>query len=180
VLRRLIQDAGVVLGWFVVIGLVGALLWWQLTPLAEYSRSAAGVSFDEEQLGREVAADGWYFVIAAIGGLVSGVTLLLLRRRDTVAMVVLVAAGGLLAGWLMMRVGFWLGPAKPTDDVIADMAIGDKVPLQLESQARGVLFVWPIAALLGAVGVIWGLDDPGEPDASEHLSNQDVRPSRSG
>ena len=167
--RPLLADLGVVVAWFVVLGLLGALLWWQLTPLAEYTRTTTNAEMGEEQLGVQVSADGWYFVIAATGGLVSGVGLLALRRRDPVAMVVLVTFGALLAGWLMLRVGLWLGPADPKS-VLPDVAIGAEVPLQLEPHADGVVVVWPIAALLGAIGVIWGVDDtkPGrrKPDAS--------------
>jgi hypothetical protein len=156
--RPLIGDAAVVLGWFVVLGLVAAVLWWQLAPLAEYTRTSSNAEMGEEQLGVQVAADGWYAVIAAVGGLLSGVGLLAWRRRDPVAMVVLVAVGALLAGWVMLRVGLWLGPADPKT-VLPHVPVGAKVPLQLEPHAHGVLAIWPITALLGAIGVIWGVDD---------------------
>jgi len=156
--HALLRDAGVVAAWFVVLGVVAALLWWQLTPLAEYTRTATNAEMDEEQLGVQVSADGWYFVIAAVGGLVSGVALLSWRRRDPVAMVVLVTLGALLGAWVMLRVGLWLGPADPKS-VIPHVAVGAKVPMQLEPHAHGVVTVWPIATLLGALGVIWGLDD---------------------
>ena len=156
--RPLVADAGFVAAWFVVLGVLAALLWWQLTPLAEYTRTATNAEMGEEQLGVQVAADGWYLVIATAGGLLSGVALLALRRRDPVAMVVLVTLGALLAGWLMLRLGLWLGPANPKS-VLPDVAVGAKVPLQLKPHADGVLFVWPITALLGAIAVIWGVDE---------------------
>jgi hypothetical protein len=152
-----VADVLVVLGWFLAIGVIGAVVWWQLTPLAEYTRTASNAQMDEEQLARQVSADGWYLVIAAVGGLVSGVVLLSWRHRDPVATVVLVALGALLAGWLMLRVGLWLGPANPKD-VLPGVAVGAKVPMQLKTHASGVVYVWPITALLGAIGVIWGTD----------------------
>jgi hypothetical protein len=154
----LARDAAVVLAWFVVAAVIGALLWWQLTPLAEFTRTTTNAEMGEDQLGKQVGADGWYFVIAAVGGLVSGVSLLLLRRRDPVAMVVLVALGALLASWLMLRVGLWLGPASPKD-VLPDVPVGHKVPLQLKTSASGVHFLWPVTALLGAAAVLWGSDE---------------------
>lgn len=154
----LVRDAAVVLAWFVALALIGAVIWWQVTPLAEYTRTTTNAQMGEEQLGRQVNADGWFFTIAAIGGLLSGIALLALRRRDPLAMVVLVALGGLLASWLMLRLGIWLGPADPKD-VLTGVAVGDKVPLQLKTSAHGLFFVWPVAALIGAVGVIWGLDE---------------------
>ena len=153
----LVRDAAVVLAWFVVAAVIGAVLWWQLTPLAEFTRTTTNAEMGEDQLGRQVNADGWYFAIAAAGGLVSGVALLLLRRRDPVAMVVLVALGSLLAAWLMLRLGLWLGPAAPKD-VLPHVAVGHKVPLQLKTSASGVRFVWPLAALIGAAVVLWGSD----------------------
>jgi hypothetical protein len=163
--RELTRDVVVVLGWFLVLGVLAAVLWWQVTPLAEFTRTTSNAQMDEEQLGRQVAADGWYLTIAAVGGLVSGITLLSLRRRDPVATVLLVAAGSLLAGWLMLRVGHWLGPSDPAA-ALRHARVGAKVPVPLAVQAHGVFWVWPVATLLGAVGVIWGTDEPRPPRPS--------------
>ena len=154
----LVRDAGFVLAWFLVLAVVAAVVWWQLTPLAEYTRTADNAQMDEQELGRQVAADGWYVVIAAVGGMLSGIMLLSLRRRDPVATVVLVVLGSLLCAWVMLRVGQWLGPADPKS-VLRHAAVGSKVPLQLKPKATGVVYVWPIMALVGAIGVIWGTDD---------------------
>jgi hypothetical protein len=166
----LLRDAVTVLVWFAALGVVGALVWWQVTPLAEFTRTATNAEMGEEQLGRQVAADGWFVVIGGIGGLISGVVLLVWRRRDPVAMVVLVALGGLLAGWVMLEVGLWLGPQDPKH-ALAHVAVGAKVPMQLKPHASGVEFTWSIAALLGALGVIWGVDNrpehPRDADAAD-------------
>lgn len=154
----LVADVLIVLAWFVVAAVVGALVWWQVTPLAAYTRTATDAGMGEDQLGRQVSADGWFFAIALLGGLVSGVALLALRRRDPVVTVVLVTLGGLLAAWLMLRVGLWLGPADP-EGVLKDVAVGGKVPLQLETHTTGVFLAWPIGALLGATVVLWGSDE---------------------
>jgi hypothetical protein len=37
--------------------------------------------------------------------------------------------------------------------------VGGKVPLQLKPHADGVIYAWPICALLGAVGVVWVTED---------------------
>lgn len=163
--RELTRDAAIVIGWFLVLGLLAAVLWWQVTPLAEFTRTTSSAQMDEEQLGRQVAADGWYLTIAAVGGLVSGITLLSVRRRDPVAMVLLVAAGSLLAGWLMLRVGHLLGPSDPTA-ALRHARVGAKVPVPLAIQAQGVFWIWPVTTLLGAVGVIWGTDEPRSPRPS--------------
>jgi hypothetical protein len=153
-----------VLVWFLVLAVLAAVVWWQLTPLAEYTRTADNAQMDEQELGRQVAADGWYVVVAAVGGLLSGVMLLSLRRRDPVATVLLVVLGSLLCGWVMLRIGLWLGPADPKS-VLPHAAVGSKVPLQLKPKVTGVLYVWPIMALMGAIGVIWGTDEARAPRA---------------
>jgi len=166
VLVPLLTDAAVVLVWFAVAGVLAALVWWQVTPLAEFTRSTTSGQMGEDQLGRQVSADGWYFVIAAAGGLVSGVALTALRRRDPLVTVVLVAFGALLAAGLMTWVGLWVGPGNP-DTALLHAAVGDKVPVQLKTHASGVAFVWPITALLGAVGVLWGIDDHRRPTPAD-------------
>jgi hypothetical protein len=157
--RDLARDAAVVLGWFVAAAVVGAVVWWQVTPLAEFTRTTSDAQMGEEQLGQQVASDGWFFAIAAAGGLLSGVALLGLRRRDPLAMVVLVTLGAGLASWLMLLLGHWLGPPAPAG-ALHHVAVGDTVPVQLETHTFGVMLMWPIAALVGTVGVLFGLDDP--------------------
>jgi hypothetical protein len=156
--RDLLVDTGVVLGWFVVLGVLCAVVWWQVTPLAEFTRTSTDAQMGEEQLGRQVSSDGWYFTVAAAAGLVSGIALLMMRRRDPVAMVVLTVLGAVLASWLMARVGLWLGPGAPKD-ALAHVPVGGTVPIQLETHVDGVRFAWPVAAMVGALGVLWGTDE---------------------
>jgi hypothetical protein len=166
--RELAVDIAVVLAWFVAIGVLCAVIWWQVTPLAEFTRTTDNAQMGEEQLGRQVSSDGWYFTVAAVGGLLSGIALLGLRRRDPIAMVVLVTLGSLLAAWLMARVGLWLGPSDPSK-ALTHVPVGGKVPMQLETHADGVRFVWPVAALVGALGVLWGLDEHTQAQARSTL-----------
>ncbi|HET6165370.1 MAG TPA: hypothetical protein VFE07_00965 [Marmoricola sp.] len=159
VLRHpLVRDVVIVLAWFAALGVLCAVIWWQVTPLAEFTRTSDNAQMGEDQLGRQVSSDGWYFTIAAAAGLLSGIVLLAARRRDPIAMVVLVAAGSVLASWVMVRVGLWLGPADP-GKALAHVPVGGKVPMQLQTHADGVRFAWPVAALVGALGVLWGLDE---------------------
>ncbi|RNL64986.1 hypothetical protein EFK50_03130 [Nocardioides marmoriginsengisoli] len=155
VLPRLV-DLSFVLAWFVVAGLIAAVIWWQVTPLAEYTRTTDNGTMDEQQLAVQVAADGWFFVVAAVGGAVSGLALMLLRFRAPVLMVVWIVAGSTLAWYLTKEIGLLLGPGDP-NAALASVAVGDKVPLQLEYASKGLAFVWPTAALAGAlVGLVGG------------------------
>jgi hypothetical protein len=164
--RPILVDTGIVLLAFVVLAVAGALIWWQVTPLAEYTRTATNGVMDEEQLGIQVSADGWFCVIAAVGGLLSGIGLLSWRRRDPLLMVVLVAAGAVLATWVMLRTGLILGPPNP-DKVLPAAKAGAKIPLQLKIRAEGLWVVWPVTALVGAIGVIWGTEHRSEHEGAD-------------
>lgn len=156
-LRPALADAALVLSLFAVLGLVGAVVWDLLAPLAEYTRTADNGTMDEGELARQFGATGWYFVIAAVGGVLGGIALLLRRRRDPILMVLLVAVGGALAAFLMAQVGLALGPSDP-EQVLPTVAVGDKVPLQLQVEGLGVYFTWSIAALAGALGALLGFE----------------------
>lgn len=154
----LVRDAAVILGTFLVLGVVGGLLWWQLTPLAEWVRTEDSGTMDQAGLSDAVAVDGWFFVIAAAGGVLAGVLLSAWRTRAPIATVLLITAGACLASAVMYLVGHQLGP----DDVDAALRrarVGERVPTELEPMARGVYLAWPVSALLATLAVLWGTRD---------------------
>lgn len=152
--RGVLTELAVVGLWFVVAGLVAGLVWWRITPLAEFTRTSNGLRMGEEQLGVQVSSDGWFAVIAMVGGALSGLLLAAWRRRDSVVTVLLLPIGAGIATGLMVLLGDLLGPADPRSVSTASLAVGDKVPLQLHVHAHGVLLIWPLAALLGAFVVL--------------------------
>lgn len=152
-------DVGIVLGWFLVAGVIGALVWWQVTDLPQATRAQGAVVVEADQLGKEVNIDGWFFVIALVGGLVSGIVLTLWRRRDAVLTVVLVTLGGGLASFVMQRLGRMLGPGSEVD-ALRHKADGAHALMRLQVHATGVLWVWPAAAALGALVYLFVLKAP--------------------
>ena len=162
-LRAGALDAGVVAVWFAVAGLVGAVVWWQVTTLPKLTRAGDSASQASDQLVNQVGIDGWFFVVAGVGGLLSGIVMLAWRRRDPLLMVVLVALGGGLAAWVMVRAGLVLGPA-PELSALRDLAEGDEVSMQLKLYAPGMVWIWPVAATLGALLELWVLEKPGNED----------------
>ncbi len=158
-------DLGVAATWFLLAGLIGALIWWQVTPLAEYTRTSNNGILDEQQLGKQFATDGWFFTIAIAGGLLSGVALALWRHRDPILTVGLLAIGGVFATFVMMKTGLLLGPADP-GTVLKTVAVGAKVPLQLKTSAGTVWIAWSMGAMFGALGVLWLVPDRPRPDAT--------------
>jgi hypothetical protein len=153
------MDALIVLVWFAAAAVLGAVVWWQLTTLPKVTKAGDSGTLAPEELVKQVQIDGWFFVVAAIGGLLSGVALLLWRRRDPLTMVVLVALGGGFASWLMIRIGLLLGPG-PVLDALRGLPEGAKVSTQLKLHAPGVAWIWPVAALLGALLELWILQTP--------------------
>ena len=159
-LRPVLVDVGIVLGWFLVAGVIAAVAWWQLVDLPQATREGGSVVVEADQLGKEVNIDGWYFVISFVGGLASGIALLNWRHRDPLLTVVLVTLGGGLATFVMCKLGGLLGPGSEVD-ALRTKAEGAHALMRLQVHASGVLWVWPAAAALGALVYLWVLKDPG-------------------
>jgi hypothetical protein len=157
----LLADAVWVLGTFVALGVVGGVLWWLLVDPALFTKAPNGaLTMGEAQLGKRFAADGWFVVIAAVLGLLSGAALTWWRSRDFLATTLLLVLGSVVATVVMTVAGRLLGPADP-DSLAAAAAVGDRLPMQLEVTATVAYLVWPIAVLLGALFVLWS--PPPEP-----------------
>jgi hypothetical protein len=151
----LLADVAWVLGSYVVLGLLGALLWWLLVDPAYFTKAASGgLAMGEVQLSRRFNADGWYVVIAAVLGLLSGSVLTWWRSRDFLLTSALLLVGAGVAALVMTLVGRALGPADP-GSLAAAAAVGDRLPVQLEVAATVCYLVWPIAVLIGALFVLW-------------------------
>lgn len=153
------KDALVVAVWFAVMGVVGAVVWWQVTSLPQVTKSGDNATLAPEQLIKQVGIDGWFFAVAAVGGILSGVALMAWRRRDPLLMVVLVALGGGVAAWLMIHVGLYLGPEKELT-ALRGVADGGQVSMRLKLHAPGMAYVWSIGALLGSAVYLWVLKKP--------------------
>lgn len=154
------RDVLVVLGVFLALGVVGAFVWDQVAALPEFTRVKGNATMDEYQLGRQISADGWYALIALVGGLVAGVVLMLRRGADALVTMIVIGLSAALGAFVMLKLGLLLGPPDPAS-VLKETPVGAKVPARLELHAHGLLLVWPMAALLGAVSVIF-LTTPAE------------------
>lgn len=148
-------DIAWVLGTYTVLGLVGAVLWWLLVDPALFTKAGnGGLAMGEGQLGKRFASDGWFVVIAAVLGLLSGSVLTWWRSRDHLLTTGLLVAGSGLATALMVLVGRALGPADP-ESLARAASAGARLPMQLEVHATVAYLVWPIAVLVGALFVLW-------------------------
>lgn len=158
--RRVLADALAVLGSFLVLGVVCGVLWWLLVDPAVYTKARGGVAMGELELAKRFGVDGWYAVIAIVGGFAAGVVLTWWRTRDFRVTTVLLLPGAALAALVMAWVGGQLGPEAP-QGVADTLRRGDTVPAELAVSAFQAYLLWPIAVLAGALMVLWS--SPGVP-----------------
>ncbi len=154
-------DVAVVLGAFLVLGIVAGVVWSLLVDPAEYTKVRGGSgSMGELDLAKRFAADGWYAVIAVVGGFPAGVGLTWWRSRDFRVTTALLVPGAAIAAAAAAYVGRLLGPGD-SGAALSHVARGDTVPVELAVSSLPVYLTWPIAVLAGALMVLWS--SPGLP-----------------
>jgi len=152
--RSLVTDVVVVIGVFLVAGLVVGLVWPQLVEPVTVTRTDAGIGTAEVELANTFDHDAWYSLLGGVSGLVLGVVLTAWRRsHETVTLLVLVA-GALLAAWLSSFIGAWVGP-EPAAVALADAPVGATAPDEVRVTSDAAYLAWPVGAVLGAVVVLW-------------------------
>jgi hypothetical protein len=161
--RGAAADVFVVLGTFLVLGLLCGVLWWLLVEPAEFVRGPrGGLSMSEVELSQRFNADGWYSVIALVAGFLSGLALTWWRSRDLLLTTVLLLPGAAVAAVTMAWVGGVLGPGEPDAALVQQ---GESIPVELTLLAASSYLMWPIGVLFGAVMVLWSSARvPGEDD----------------
>lgn len=148
-------DVIAVLGTSLVLGLLGGALWWLLAEPALFTVSEEGtLGMGEVELADRFSATGWFTVLALVLGALSGGALTWWRNRDPVLTAGLLVLGSLLGTFTMAGVGRLLGPPDP-EKAAASARPGDLVPAALEVGAPVSYLVWTIAALAGALMVLW-------------------------
>jgi hypothetical protein len=147
---RLVADVVVVLGAGALLGLVAGVALPQLADPVTVTRTATGLVRDEVALSEQFDVDGWYTVLAAIGGFLLGAVMLAWRRTDEVVTLLAAVAGAFLASWLSAAVALTLGPDDPAEK-LSDAADGATAPAALALTADVVHWVWPLFAVLGAL-----------------------------
>jgi hypothetical protein len=159
-----VRDAVVVLGVFLAVGLVCALAWWLLVDLPVYTSTGRGEgAMEQVELAKRFNADGWYAVLGAVGGFLAGLGLTWWRSRDYLRTVGLLLPGAGIGAATTALVGGLLGPDDPRV-ALATAARGEAVPVALQLSADVAYLVWPIAALAGALMVLWSSTGPARPD----------------
>lgn len=155
-----VDDLVAVLGTYVALGVVGALLWWALCDTASFTVTDSGeLAMGEVELAERFNADAWYAVIAAVLGLVSGTVIAWWRSRDPLRTSLLLLVGSGVAAGVMSVLGGWLGPDDP-QQLAATAEAGARLAAPLSVDAAAVYLVWPVMTLIGALVVLWSPPPP--------------------
>jgi hypothetical protein len=170
-LRPWVGDVLWVLGSFLVLGVIGAIAWWLLVDPAMFTKAPdGGLAMGEGQLGKQFGTDGWYVVVAFVLGVLAGSVLTWWRSRDPVLTSGLLLVGSVLAATVMSLLGKVLGPTDPSS-LASTVAVGARLPTQLEVGANASYLMWPIAVLAGALFLLWS-----PPAERDRPADHDDRP----
>ena len=144
-----------VLAAYAMVGLLAGWVWHELW------QSSEGVVFQKEWypdgdgLRQEFSGTGLYVLVAAGAGLVLGAVFAIVGGARPVQTVVLCVAGSLLAAWLMLTLGEWLGPPDP--HALAESADdGTRLPSALRVSGLPPLFSFTVGSLV-ALAVVYTL-----------------------
>jgi hypothetical protein len=153
-----------------VLGVALGLLWVWLSPRVPMISDGQAVYLKDTEGEEAIGGDGTFLWIAAILGVVTALLVFWRYRKGGVAVVLGLAVGGVLASVIGWRLGVALGPT--TDIVAHAKAVGPKKVFDgpLELRAKGVLVVWPAAAMLAhlCLTAVFGPREPVEPPPLPH------------
>jgi hypothetical protein len=141
------------------LGVPVAAIWYAVAPRVAYHAGRGGGTIVDFGTQSFIAADGWFFLITAVAGVLTGVAAWAIGRRRAIGVAVGLAVGGISAALIAWRLGTWFG-SSGFHTALRTRPPGTIVHAPLALGAKGCLVAWPIAALVGlVVGVAY--DAPG-------------------
>ena len=156
-------DVAVVVVVLAALGALAGVVWDLVVTPAEFTKLANGAAMNEDALGRQFGADGWYVVIALVVGVISGALLTWWRNRDALRTCGALLIGAAVAAAAMALVGHLLGPGDPRSALQA-ARVGAHVPERLDvgegswhsvwGYLRDTIVIylcWPVGVLAGAL-----------------------------
>ncbi|MGH1562701.1 hypothetical protein [Mumia sp. DW29H23] len=168
-MRRTRKGAFATVLGFVVVGAVAGVVWAWLADPIEYTvirvGDQSGLSADEAASTAQFGVLVTYVWVGAVAaGLWGGFATWRWGRDGGNAVIARTALGGALGALVAWGAGVIAGPPEPT---VGSRPAGALVSAQVGLDAYGVLFVWPVAALLALLLVSW-LVLPREPAEDHH------------
>ncbi len=139
--RWLLPAAGAAL----VLGVVAGAVWAAVVPQVTLQRVSGGLELDETSGAALYAFDGWYAVVAAVGGLVTGVLALPVVRRRGWPTVVAAGLVATVAGLVQWGLGTHLDRGAHTG---VTPGTGGRSAVALSLSGHAALALWPLAAAL--------------------------------
>jgi hypothetical protein len=151
--RALLAGAVIVLGG-ALLGVLGGVIWAAIAPRALFevvSKGAADLVNPESSAF--IAADGWFCLIALVGGAVLGLLgyVFAIRRYGASAMLA-VLAGSVAAAFVTRLVGQQFGVSN-FNTVLLTRKPGTLVHAPITLGAGGAIAFWPLAAGVVAGGI---------------------------
>jgi hypothetical protein len=149
------KDVGWILGYFVVAGVVAAVVWWQVVDPPFFIRTRTGGVMEQAQLSRRVQADGWFLTIGVTAGLLGGVLLTLWRATRPLLVVLVGFVASLGGGVIALQLGKLLGH-RDVQALLKAAKVGAHIHDKLDVISPMVLAAWPTGFLIGCVVILWG------------------------
>jgi hypothetical protein len=138
-----------------LVGLLVGLVWAHVAPRALYTVVDTGQHLAQQndvESEAQVGVDGWFALIGAGVGLVTGVVAWRWRAARGWFLMVVLAVSSLLGAVVAWRFGLWVGRHPTHSELIPIFARnGNTFKPAITMQAKGVLFFQPIGAVLAAV-----------------------------
>lgn len=141
-----------------VVGLAAGLVWAAVAPRVQYqvfTLHPPTAYATNPETSAFIAADGWYSVIALVGGALIGLLayLFAVRRYGPVAMTG-VAIGSVAAAFITTWVGHQASGALGFNALLASSKPGAYLYAPISLGSHGALALWPFAAATVAGGIV--------------------------
>jgi len=139
-----------------IIGLLVGLIWGHVAPRATFTVVQTGAKGVAQQNDAEseaqIGVDGWFSLIGAGVGLVTGVGAWRFRSARGPFLIVALAATSLLGAVIAWRFGLWIG-RHPTHSQLRTIFTHDGATFKpaIKMRAKAALFFQPIGAVLAAL-----------------------------
>lgn len=140
-----------------VLGVPAGLLWTTVAPRTTYVIAGGKALLGDPESQTLIAADGWFAVLTAAGGLLCGVVAYVLagRFRET-GLLAALGAGGAAAGLIAWWVGSMIGRSAFHHE-LRTARDGTSAKGALDLHAMGVVIAWPLVAVV-VFGLLEALD----------------------
>ena len=154
---RALLTAAAILAGSVLLAVIGGLLWASFAPRVQYqmySLNPPTAYAVNPETSAFIAADGWYCLIAVVGGALIGLLGYLagVRRYGPVPMAAVVA-GATGAGFLVAWLGHQWSGGPGFDRLLATTKPGTFLYAPVSLGSHGAIAFWPLAAAAVAGGL---------------------------